>query len=231
MNTDQSLVDEQITYYRERASEYDQWFLREGRYDRGEEHRRLWFRQVAHVEAALAEQKPCGDILEMACGTGLWTQHLVANATSLTVLDASPEAIAINKLRVHCARVDYVTADLFAWRPERTYDFVFFGFWLSHVPPERFDAFWGQVRAALRPGGRAFFVDGLLNQDTTATNHKRIDQSGQVERKLNDGQVFRIVKVFYEPPQLEERLSALGWRGSVQSTGDYFLYGCVTPTD
>jgi hypothetical protein len=30
-----------------------------------------------------------------------------------------------------------------AWRPDRRYDVVFFGFWLSHVPLERFAAFWG----------------------------------------------------------------------------------------
>ncbi len=230
MNTDQSLVDEQIAYYRARASEYDQWFLRQGRYDRGEEHRRSWFRQVAHVEAALAAQKPHGDILELACGTGLWTQRLAPSAASLTALDASPEAVAINRARVRSPRVEYVVTDLFAWRPEKTYDFVFFGFWLSHVPPERFDAFWGQVRAALKPAGRAFFVDSLLNQETTATDHTRLDRSGQVARRLNDGREFRIVKVFYEPPRLEERLSALGWRGSVQSTDDFFLYGCVRPT-
>lgn len=33
------LLAEQLAYYRARAGEYDQWFLREGRYDRGPEHR------------------------------------------------------------------------------------------------------------------------------------------------------------------------------------------------
>ena len=64
---------EQLTYYRARAAEYDEWFLRRGRYDRGDEHRRLWFDEVAAVEAALIDAHPAGDILELACGTGLWT--------------------------------------------------------------------------------------------------------------------------------------------------------------
>jgi hypothetical protein len=33
--------------------------------------------------------------------------------------------------------VRFICADLFAWSPERRYDVVFFGFWLSHVPLER----------------------------------------------------------------------------------------------
>lgn len=227
MNPNFSLLDEQISYYRARASEYDQWFLREGRYDRGEEHRLAWFQQVAQVQGALADQQPHGEILELACGTGLWTQRLAPYATSLTAVDASPEAIALNKGRVHSSHVSYVQADLFHWQPPKAYDFVFFGFWLSHVPPDRFNSFWQQVRSSLKPGGRVFFVDSLLNQQTTATDHKPLDETGEVERKLNDGRTFRIVKIFYEPLQLQQRLSTLGWQGFVRATDDYFLYGCV----
>jgi hypothetical protein len=38
-------------------------------------------------------------------------------------------------------RVRFVAADLFTWTPDRRYDVVFFGFWLSHVPAERFASF------------------------------------------------------------------------------------------
>ncbi|MDQ2730593.1 MAG: class I SAM-dependent methyltransferase [Armatimonadota bacterium] len=224
-------IDEQISYYRARASEYDEWFLRQGRYDRGEVHRQRWFQQVAEVQAALAELHPRGAILELACGTGWWTQHLAPCATSLTAVDASPEVIELNKRRVHSPHVEYILADLFHWQPVKTYDFVFFGFWLSHVPPDRFDAFWQRVRASLKPGGCAFFVDSLLNQQTTATDHKPVGGSGEAERRLNDGRTFRIVKVFYEPSPLEERLSAAGWQGFVRSTADFFLYGCLKPPE
>ena len=78
------LLQEQIQYYRERASEYDEWFFRQGRYDRGENHRHEWFSEVSEVETALWAAVPSGDILELACGTGLWTQHLAPFATRLT---------------------------------------------------------------------------------------------------------------------------------------------------
>jgi demethylmenaquinone methyltransferase/2-methoxy-6-polyprenyl-1,4-benzoquinol methylase len=226
---DQPLLDEQIAYYRARAAEYDEWWFRTGRYDRGEEQRQAWFADVAQVETALREAGPAGDILEPACGTGLWTRHLVEGATALTAVDASPEVLHLNRERVQSPRVEYVQADLFRWRPAKLYDFVFFGFWLSHVPEHRFEEFWRFVRSALRPHGQAFFVDNLFGQEQTATNHKTIDRDGVVERKLNDGRTFNIVKVFYDPPALERRLRALGWAGYVRATTKYFVYGCVQP--
>lgn len=223
------ILDEQIAYYRARAEEYDQWFFRQGRYDRGEEQRRAWFAEVAEVEAALRGAAPAGDVLELACGTGLWTRHLVEHAASVTAVDASPEVVRLNAERVRSSRVEYVLADLFAWRPARRYDFVFFGFWLSHVPEERFAQFWAMVRAAVRDDGQAFFVDNLFGQEQTARDHQAIDLGGVVERKLNDGRTFSIIKIFYQPGALRARLETLGWRGEVRRTERFFLHGCVRP--
>lgn len=84
------LIDEQRAYYRARASEYDAWFLRQGRYDRGEAHAAQWFTEVARLEHALDAFEPEGDILELACGTGWWTERLAHYGVSLTAVDASP---------------------------------------------------------------------------------------------------------------------------------------------
>src|SRR4051794_29444856 len=72
-----ALLDEQRAYYRARAAEYDQWWFREGRYDRGPELNTRWFSEVEALERALDEFQPGGDVLELAPGTGLWTRHLV----------------------------------------------------------------------------------------------------------------------------------------------------------
>ncbi|MGL5076199.1 MAG: class I SAM-dependent methyltransferase [Waterburya sp.] len=219
------ILQEQVQYYRDRASEYDQWFFRQGRYDRGENHRQQWFLEVSQVEAALRNTIPAGDILELACGTGLWTQHLATLATHLTAVDASPEVIALNQQRVTSASVEYIVADLFNWTPNRQFDFIFFGFWLSHVPREKFVPFWQMVKKALKPDGRVFFVDSLFTQESTARNHAALNQQGYSERKLNDGRTYHVVKIFYEPAKLQESLHNLGWYGDVNCTEDYFLYG------
>jgi SAM-dependent methyltransferase len=224
------LLDEQISYYRARAGEYDEWFLRQGRYDHGLEQRAQWFREVAEVEAALRAEALRGEILELACGTGLWTRHLVETADRVTAVDASPEVIAVNRARIGSGRVDYVVADIFDWTPARAYHCVVFCFWLSHVPAARFGEFWSLVRRALAPGGKAFFVDNLVRQEATARDQAPLDTGGLVRRKLNDGREFDIVKIFYEPAMLHGRLRQHGWEGYVRGTSTYFIFGCVSPT-
>ncbi len=222
-------LDEMVAYYRARAAEYDEWWYRRGRYDRGPEMRARWFAEVALVEAALDGCDMSGNVLELAPGTGIWTERLVRVARSVTAVDASPEMVAINRARVASDRVSYVLADLFAWRPDRAYDAVFFGHWLSHVPHERLDAFLATVAAAVRPGGTLFFVDNRPEPESTASDHRLPEAGAQVmTRCLNDGRSFEIVKVFYEPAELAARFAAAGWSVDVRATPTYFIYGLGT---
>jgi 2-polyprenyl-3-methyl-5-hydroxy-6-metoxy-1,4-benzoquinol methylase len=222
------LIDEQIAYYRARASEYDDWWFRRGRYDRGDAQRQAWVAEILRLETALKEARPVGTVLELACGTGIWTERLARLATSVTAVDVSPEVLAINAARAGSDRIHYVREDLFEWEPQERFDFVFFGFWLSHVPPDQFDRFWSKVQTSLKPGGKAFFIDSLRAEESTAANHVLPDAGNPVaQRKLDDGRQFRIIKIFYEPRELQSRLETAGWTGDIRTTGAYFIYGCV----
>jgi SAM-dependent methyltransferase len=224
------ILSEQIAYYRARAGEYDQWFLRQGRYDFGPEHRRVWFEEVAEVRGALDGAGVAGEVLELACGTGLWTERLVGTAARLTAVDASAEVIAINRGRVADPRVSYVQADIFQWTPTGTFDFIFFGFWLSHVPDDQFEEFWKRVGSALRPSGKVFFVDSLAAPEGTAWRSNELGKGAVIERRLDDGRAFRIVKVFHEPRTLGPRLAGLGWEADVKATPHFFVYGTASPS-
>jgi 2-polyprenyl-3-methyl-5-hydroxy-6-metoxy-1,4-benzoquinol methylase len=224
------LIAEQARYYRARAGEYDDWWLRRERYDRGADANARWFADAAEVAAALERFSPIGDVLELACGTGLWTERLAMHASSVTAIDASPEVLELAALRVEDERVRYVQADLFAWQPERVYDVCFFSFWLSHVPSERFADFWEKVARAVGPDGRVFFVDSLRSDLASAADHKLPGRDEQTMlRRLADGREFQIVKHFYEPDELQRRLTELGWRSQIQATSEFFLYGQATP--
>ena len=59
------LLLEQIAYYRARANEYDEWFFRQGRYDRGPQFNQQWFDEAAQVREALHAFKPEGRVLEL----------------------------------------------------------------------------------------------------------------------------------------------------------------------
>ena len=224
--TDHAVLTEQLDYYRARAVEYDKWWLREGRFDRGAEANARWFAEATELERVLERFDPRGDVLELACGTGLWTRHLVKTAGSVTAVDAAPEVLAINRARVNDERVRYVEADLFAWAPEDRYDACVFAFWLSHVPEDRFAAFWATVARALKPGGRVLFIDSARTERSTAADHV-LPSGGEdtMTRRLDDGREFQIVKRFYDPQALEQRLAALGWSASVDATPEFFIYG------
>jgi demethylmenaquinone methyltransferase/2-methoxy-6-polyprenyl-1,4-benzoquinol methylase len=224
MNLD-DLLAEQIAYYRARAPEYDQWFLRQGRYDRGPEVNAAWFREVAEVRKAVESWAPRGHVLELAAGTGLWTEQLASLVDHVTAVDASPEVLALNRERVGTSSVTHVQADLFSWEPPRRYDAVFFAFWLSHVPPDRFGEFFGLVERSLVEGGSVFFVDSRFTPLSTAKDHEIPEDDGVVTRRLEDGREFRVVKRFYDAGELERALTGMGWRSGVKETATFFLHG------
>jgi ubiquinone/menaquinone biosynthesis C-methylase UbiE len=224
------LLSEQAEYYRARAGEYDEWVLRRGRYDRGPEHRAEWLGEVGIIARALEEAALSGDVVELACGTGWWTRRLAGPTTNILAVDSSVEVIDINRQSIGSARAAYVVGDIFSLPVRKTFDAVFFSFWLSHVPPSRFEQFWDIVRRLLKPDGRVFFVDSLLEQTSTARDHGALSDSGVVRRRLNDGREFDIVKVFYDPAGLHGRLQKIGWDGWVLPTGRFFLHGLLSPT-
>jgi SAM-dependent methyltransferase len=226
MDSIEELLRQQIAYYRARAPEYDEWFLRRGRYDRGPEANARWFEEAAMVRTALERFHPAGDVLELACGTGLWTEQLLGTAGRITAVDAAPEALELNRQRLHSPKVEFVQVDLFSWRSKKRFDVVFFGFWLSHIPPQRFESFWRLVADALQPGGRMFFVDSRFDPASAARDHTLVDpMQGEAFRRLNDGREFRVVKIFYQRGELQERLLRLGWNTTVSETPHYFIYG------
>ncbi|HEX6701828.1 MAG TPA: LuxR C-terminal-related transcriptional regulator [Gaiellaceae bacterium] len=215
------LLAEQRRYYGERAPEYDDWWSRRARYHLDAESAEGWFADVAELEAELERFAPRGDVLELAAGTGNWTRRLVRHADRVTAVDAVPEVLELNRAKLGAA-VDFVLADVFAWEPSRAFDVCFFGFWLSHVPSRRFEAFWQLVDRALKPDGRVFLVDNAHLGDPRHT----VSASGEVVRRsLSDGREFDIVKRFWTPAELERELAALGWQLNADATANgHFVF-------
>ena len=199
MNND--ILQQQIAYYRARASEYDEWFYRRKRYDRGEEANQQWFDEAAAVRGALH-----------ALGSR-WQTRSNSPAAQVFGRRNSPSLPITSRrwmLRKKCSRsteaklsapnVSYQQADLFAWQPDQQYDLVFFSFWLSHVPPERLAPFLAMVNRALKPGGRLFMIDSTPDLGSSAKNSpSRSEDDGIYQkRNLNDGNLYTIVKIYYE---------------------------------
>ena len=223
------ILQQQIEYYRARAGEYDEWFYRVGRYDRYDELNYRWFSEASSVMNVLLQQGPFAEVLELACGTGIWTRELLNISQHITALDASQEVLKLNREKVQSEKVEYQQQDLFAWQSDRQYDLVFFSFWLSHVPPELVDEFLAKVFRATKAGGQIFMVDSLEEPTSTSIDWPlREDEQIYRTRKLNNGQIYQIVKVFYKPEELQARLEAQGFEAEVKGTPNYFLYATAT---
>jgi len=226
----QRLLDEQRAYYRARAGEYEDWWYRRGRYARGSEADERWFAEVAALERVVGALAPLGSVLELACGTGLWTRQLARHAHRVLALDASAEVLALARAKLSGEQVELVQADVFAWQPSERFDLVFFSFWLSHVPSELMGAFLAKVRGALAPGGRVFVIDSARSSLASARDHSLAPPGEERQRRrLDDGSEYTIVKHWFEPEGLQTLLAENGWSAEVRSTGEFFLYAEASP--
>ena len=218
------LLLHQIEYYRDRAPEYDEWFYRKGLYDHGAEEKQRWEREAQVVRDQLLNAPICEQILEIAPGTGIWTQELIKISQRVTAVDASPEMININRAKLRSDKVNYQRADIFKWQPKTQFDMVFFGFWLSHVPADRLSSFLQTVHNALKPGGRLFMVDSQLAEKSRSAEQNVDSKDDLQKRILSDGREYEIVKIYYEPAQLSVTLQQHGFDIQVEATPRYFIY-------
>jgi demethylmenaquinone methyltransferase/2-methoxy-6-polyprenyl-1,4-benzoquinol methylase len=209
------VLAEQVDYYRSRAGEYDATAYGDLELAR------------SRIGRIVEDLQPSGRLLEIACGTGLWTEALAGVADSMTAIDAAPEALAIARRRVGSDTVEFQVADAFSWSTAQRFDVVFFAAWLSHVPASRFAEFWGLLAQWLAPGGRVLFVD-----EHVAVRDKESYLAGEseiIERRLGDGRTYRIVKNFVDPEPLQAKLHELGWHCRVHRDADDWVIGEACP--
>lgn len=223
------VLDEQTQYYLARTAESDDWFYRRGRWDHGSAHNRQWFREAVELMQALSAFEPRGNLLELAAGSGFWTQRLVLTADHVTVVDISPGALESNRVRLGpmASRVRYIEADLFDWRATEKYDVIFFAFWLSHVPADRFVEFWAGIEACLAPQGRIFLLETLPARLAYSAGAGTPDPSKTVMVRKYQGREYRVYKHYHTPNELNARLRELGWNAELRATPEFFLYGPV----
>jgi SAM-dependent methyltransferase len=214
-----------LAYYEARAGEYDDWYLRRGRYARGPIHDAAWNAELDGAGTWLDGLPIAGEIVELAAGTGWWSP-LLADKGELWLYDAveAPLERARERLLAHRLRAHIHVRDAWA-EPDRQVDALVCNFWLSHVPRDRTSDFLELARRWLKPGGIFAFLDSLPDPQSGAEDHP--EPSGDVAvRRLADGREFTIVKVYRRPDELEDALRSAGFDDvSVTTTGRFFLLG------
>ena len=187
-------------YYAARAPEYDRIYLKPERQD-----------DLRAIERWLPSVFRGRSLLELACGTGYWTQFLAPGATRVLAVDASPETLRIAEARVPAGPVQFVDGDAYDLPAiARGYEAGFAGFWLSHVPRERVGSFLRGFHAALTPGARVVFLD---NRFVPGNSTPIADQDGEGNtyqvRQLEDGSAYRVLKNFPTEQDLRQVLAGM----------------------
>ena len=213
-----------VAYYEARAGEYDDWYLRRGRYEHGPIHDAAWNAELDAAGRWLDGLPISGRIVELAAGTGWWSP-LLASKGELWMFDAAeaPLARARERLVAHRLRAHLQVRDAWAEPEPPPADGLFAGFWLSHVERARTDAFFALAARWLAPGGRIALIDSLPDPSSGAVDHQPPADDRSV-RRLDDGREFSIVKVYRSTDEVAAALKAAGFEDvAVTTTGRFFL--------
>jgi demethylmenaquinone methyltransferase/2-methoxy-6-polyprenyl-1,4-benzoquinol methylase len=189
------------SYYAARAPEYDRVYLKPERQS-----------DLRCLEAWLPPHFSGATALEIACGTGYWTQFIAPAASHLLAIDTSPETIEIAKSRVPDGKVTFLVGDAYSLpcKPE-TFSAGFAGFWFSHIPKARRHEFLSGLGALLVPGAKVVLLDNLYVEGSSSAIAETDAEGNTFQmRRLQDGSTHRVLKNFPSEAELHSSLGALG---------------------
>jgi SAM-dependent methyltransferase len=201
-------VDETTVYYERRAAEYDRIY--------GFVH---WQEDLAALHDLVAAFAGGRHVLEVACGTGYWTERLARTAARVCGVDVNGSTLAVARTRVYApSPVVLVQADVYRALPlAPRFDAGFAGLWLSHVDRDRMGAFLDAFHGALAPGSAVMLFDERESESRAGAT-ARVDTAGNryEKRRLADGSRFEILKNWYDTATLaalfHERAHAFWYR-------------------
>ena len=191
------------TYYADRAAEYEEVYRKPERQE-----------SIAWLNSRLRQAFADRSALEVACGTGFWTQTLAEVALSVVATDINREVLEIAEQKpLPPGKVIFTEDDAFSLSgiPAQEFNGGFSGFWWSHIPKPQIDLFLRAFHAKLQSGARVMFADSCYVE---GSNHpiSRTDEGGNTyqERALASGTRYEVLKNFPSRQELENTVAAYG---------------------
>ena len=206
-------------YYAERAAEYDEVYRKPERQA-----------DLARLKDLLPPLVAGKRILEIAAGTGYWTQVLARAAASITATDLNAETIAIAAQRDYGpAPVALRTADAYQLdQVPGEFDLVFCGFWWSHIPRADIPRFLAGVRARTGQDTTLVLVDNryVPGSSTPISRTSPAGDSYQL-RLLADGREYEVIKNFPGNEQVAADLAPCSGDLTWTELDYYWVATCV----
>ena len=221
------LAEQMREYYRVRAPWHDEYMGYVG----NPAMEALLSPVVSRVETLLARL----DVLEVACGTGNWTQVLARRVRSLLATDINEETLRLAQAKEYPPGVvSFRTLDAYALGDVGAhFGGAFAADWWSHVPRSLLGAFLDRLHGCLTRGACVVFVD-MLPRDHPDLTPYRHDHDGNAicRRTLPDGSVFDVVKNFPDREEVLEFLSGRTEQAEYHQWGDLgrWLVSYMTPS-
>ena len=143
--------DDLRTYYETRAHELDELGLT---YEHPEPYKRFFYGTRFHAVLRALDPQPGERILDVGCGSGVYTRELVERGAKVVATEFTPTPLALAKRNVGelAAQVEFRLEDAQALSlPDAAFDKVLLTEVIEHLPePERAIA---EAARVLRPGG------------------------------------------------------------------------------
>jgi len=197
-----------MSYYDERAEEYDEIYLGKGHTTIDPD---VYKNDVAKVSAVVSRFGK-GHLIDIACGAGFWLPHYARNCSQITFLDQSGRMLSKCKDRVEslglAITLNFIQGDFLDVSLETSqYDCALVGFFLSHLTSEQEKAFFGRLGEILKPNPQLMFIDSAWNKK----REQYREREGFQERVLNDGRRFRVYKRYFDKSDVEEMFKRYGF--------------------
>ncbi len=205
-------------YYAQRAPYYD------AVYDKPER-----AKDIAFLAGALPNIFAGKNVLEVACGTGYWTQHIARNAARVVATDGTAEPIQIARLRSHCSRamsrVMFRQENAYALSDDLgSFDAAFAGLWFSHIPISARTKFFSSLHARLLPGARVVFIDNNEVQLNDFPIVETDDDGNTYQRRtLKDESIHRALKNFPTEAELLQLIAPFSQEARVQQLENFWM--------
>jgi ubiquinone/menaquinone biosynthesis C-methylase UbiE len=207
-------VDKLAAYYAQRAAEYERIYARPERQE-----------DLAKLRARIGGLFAGRRVLELACGTGYWTDVIAESAGQVTALDVNEEVLEIARSKTNAGKVAFLRGSAYEIPPQdRIHDALFAGFWWSHVPLEKLDGFLKEIPSKIKPGALIAFLDNRYVEGSS-TPLSRKDEGGNTyqTRRLDDGSTHEVLKNFPAEGELIQRAARHGWGAHVDLLEHYWL--------